>query len=756
MLSEDGMQVGFHTGVIQEARAAQALLKAPAGFDLLLGHVLIDIEEAGERGVRPSWSHTIELLTATAPPDWRERIAGYDPLVVARTTPTDASLDERSAAIAAIWSWYEQHRVWLPRDRPGQLLDDLRAIRLLAASGITEELRDRLRAATTSDDPTTRGSAIAVLVEIGDTGAAHAALGLLVTNLDPVVRRRAAAAAWDLQATDMLPALRARLDIETDDLALRTLAQVTIALIPEDQVTALLKSLPAHLRGHAWWVLDHRWTSPQQLRQLVDLQGYEDDEWTAEWLDELLRDRNARDWGEAELRLLIRLLLTREAFGLIDHQIVRMLAERHPESVWAEGLQHAHDLNDLITLHTLARLDDDTITSLAVTMTNPDATGAVTSYLSWRSQPPPAPPTPTPPPPPARPSLADLIDINDLPQLFRRDRVPPSSAGSTQSGVADSPTGSPRRCWRGWPHLSRRRKSPGRRNPSGLSPPASIWRMTWWAALDLPVDAAAWARLARQPLYAAGVSDWLTSRFNPAFADQVASDLPDWPPAVLEHLVALLPDQWPPTLATALAKACWTSQAEESTRRRCAAQLAANGQREALQQLRADRNDPLVDEALVQLGDCDAEARLLDAMLAEGPTWPITTPSVDLSHHWLTSIRCAMSAERLVQVLRTLLLAGANSAELASVFAALLAAAGPAALIHVERLANDPTLTEGPFLWYRRQELLDEILEQHARALRPSDFRGLEISFLRPSPHETTTGDSAADLPGSCHIRSDL
>jgi hypothetical protein len=270
--------------------------------------------------------------------------------------------------------------------------------------------------------------------------------------------------------------------------------------------------------------------------------------------------------------------------------------------------------------------------------------------------------------------------------------------------------------------------------PERLVPPRTVWQqLPWWAAVDLPVDAAVWTRLARQPLPDPDVEKWLTTRFDPAFAHHLASELPTWPRAALEHLTTLLPDPWPPTLAKVLTEACWTTGVDERTRRRCATQLARGGQpegREVLERLRGATADPLLDEALVELGDCAAEARLLDQLLATGPTWPVTTPSVDLRDHWLASVRCPASAARVQQVLRALLLAGANSAELTPVFAALLAAAGPAALELVDQLAADPGVPEGPFLWYRRQELLDALLEQGARTVRPDSFHALAALVL--------------------------
>jgi hypothetical protein len=727
LLSEDGVQVSFHSGVVQEARAAKVLLDAPGGLEFLNDHVLIDIDEAGERGVRPSWGHTIELLATTAPSAWRKRIAEYDPLVIARTTPPGTSVADRSTAIATIWTWYEQHQVWVAYEQPGQLLNDRPTIQLLAGDGITNELRDRLRGATRSSKPVTRGNAISVLVAVGDTDGARAALNALLTDPDPVVRRQAAGAAWDLNATDTLPILHAQLSAETDGLARRTVAEVVVALTADNQVAGLLADLPPDLRTHAWWVVDRRWAPAQQLHRLADFSP-RDDDWAAEWLGGLLRDPRARDWGEAELRLLVRLLLTHQLFELIDNQVVLALATHYPEAVWVEGLERAHGLDDLISLHTLAKLDDDTVNRLAAAATNPAARNAAAAYLAWRNQPPSPPPTP-PPPPPSRPTLADLVDTDDLPRLFRREPAPAElaqldpdrrarlatrlTAALDEWLVAPEPPAEAR--WQA--------------APERLMPPASVWRMTWWAALDLPVDAAAWARLARQPLYAAGVGEWLTARFDPAFTDQLAGELAGWPRAALEHLVTLVPDPWPPRVAAALAEACWATGADEPTRRRCASQLAQSGQRDVAERLHTTTGDPLLDEALVRLGDCTAEARLLDRLLA-GPTWPITIPSVDLRNHWLASLHCPDSSSQLVRALSALLLAGANSAELVPVFAALLAVAGPDALQLVDQLAVDPAITEGPFLWYRRQELLDELLEQRARAVRPGRFHELAAVVL--------------------------
>lgn len=567
-----------------------------------------------------------------------------------------------------------------------------------------------------------------MLVAVDDIEGARAAVDALLVDPDPVVRRQATGAAWDLNATETLPVLRARLPAETDDLARRTLAEAMVALTADDQVPGLLTALPPDLRTHVWWVLDRRWTPAQQLHRLADFSPGDDD-WFAEWLGGLLRDPRARDWGEAELRLLVRLMLIHELHELVDNQVVLALAADHPEAVWAEGLEHAHALHDLISLHTLAKLDDDVVTRLAAAATNPTARGTAAAYLAWRNQPPPPPPTP-PPPPPSRPTVADLVDADDLARLFGRAPDPAELArldpdrrarlATRLTAALDEWLAAPEP-----PAEARWQAAPER-----LMPPATVWRMTWWAALDLPVDAAAWARLARQPLYAAGVGEWLTARFDSAFTDQLVGELPGWPRAALEHLVTLLPDPWPPKLAAALAEACWATGTDEPTRRRCAAQLAQSGQRDVAERLHGATGDPLLDEALVRLGDCDAEARLLDGLLAGGPTWPITTPSVDLRNHWLASLHCPDSSSQLVQALRALLLAGANSAELAPVFAALLAAAGPDALELVDQLAVDRAITEGPFLWYRRQELLDELLEQRARAARPDSFHELAVVVL--------------------------
>jgi hypothetical protein len=717
LLSEDGDRVGFHAPVIQEARAAAAWLEAPGGLAFLALHALLDA--AGERGVRPALTHTVELLLTSAPAEWREIIAVYDPLVVARTTAPDADVATRSAAIADIWAWYQTRRVWLPRDRAGQLVDDLRAIELLAKAGVTDNLREEVRAGCGSKEPVTRGNAIAALVAIGDTDTATEALPALLRDDHPVVRRRAAAAAWDLEAVDVIPVLRDQLAVEADEMARQTLSQVLVRLVPDDQVIDLLESFPPPLRLDVRWVLDDRWNAAEQLHRLSEAPAFDED-----WCQEILDHADATQWGSDELRLLVRLIVTRHYYTLASHEQVRALAASHPRDVWAEGLKHVATVEDLFDLAALA--PDPELISAAAAAINPAARPAVEQYLELRrssqgSQATRSQPRPQPTP---RPSLGELVESGDLQQLLRRSPTPSDLASLTnpQRAALAALVANALHEWAAAPEPPD--ETAWRAAPHRFTPPTGMRWAEWSAALELPLDRTAWLRLAGAPIYLSDVDRWVRHRFDLAWQDDLAAGVATWAGPALDHGVSVVPAPWSAKLAAALAGACFANGADDHTKQHCVRQLAANRQHRVLQQLRADGEDPLVDDGLVRAGDCAAEDRLLASLLDQDiPVLP-ELPSA-LQDHWIAFVRCPRSVPGLVEVLRRLLRAGVDSAALAPVFAALHQAAGGAALAHYDDLLADAAIKEGPFLWYRRQELVDELLEQHARRALPDTLREL-------------------------------
>jgi len=615
--------------------------------------------------------------------------------------------------------------VWLPRDRAGQLIDDLHAIQLLAKAGVTDTLREELRTGCGSKEPVTRGNAIAALVAIGDADTAREALPALLRDDHPVVRRRAAAAAWDLEAVDAMPVLKDQLAVETDEVARQTLSQVLVRLIPDDQVVDILESLPPLLRLDVRWVLEDRWSAAEQLHRLSEAPAFDED-----WCREILDNADATQWGGDELRLLVGLIVTRHYYTLASHEQLRTIAARYPRDVWAEGLKHVATVEDLFDLAVLAPLPDQELLETAAAAVNPAARPAVNQYLELRRSSPGSQATrshPRPQPAP-RPSLGDLVDAGDLQQLLRRSPTPSDLASLTepqQTALAELVANALHE-WAAAPEPPD--ETAWRAAPARFAPPTGMRWAEWSAALDLPLDRTAWLRLAGAPIYLSDVDRWVRHRFDPAWQDDLAAGVAAWPGPALDHGVSVVLTPWSAKLTAAFAEACFANGADDHTKQHCVRQLAANRQHRVLQQLRTAGDDPLVDDGLVRAGDCAAEDRLLGSLLDQDIPLLPELPS-ELRDHWIAFVHCPGSIPVLVDVLRQLLRAGVDSAALAPVFAALNQGAGEAALAHYDDLLADAVIEEGPFLWYRRQELVDELLEQRSRRVLPDTLR--ELGELR-------------------------
>jgi len=717
LLTEDGDQVRFPNTVIQEARAADALLAGPGGLGLLARHVLQDV--GGEHGVRPSWQRSIELLLGRAPPDWREIIAAYAPVPVARTTSMNSSEADRSQAIEAILAWYRKVRVWLPRNRRELLVDDLVAVKLLAANGISQDLRDMIRTACSDKDPVVRGNAIAVLSMLGDSDGARLALPELLRDVDPVVRRRAAVVAWELSVPEVLDVLREQVRVDDDEGARGTLAQAAVALADDDKVFVVLDEVPAELRSRLWRVLNRRWDAAEQLRRFAEAGRFDED-----WFEELTR--HTSEWGVAEVRLVVGLLMRQpqETRDLLTLERLRPLATRHMDAALAEGVQHLQSVDDVFDLVALTGATDDALDRAAAVAPSAART-ALEEYRALRQQRPTQPPPSVPPAPPPAPQLIEQITAEDIDSILARH---PNSGelGALDQGDRARLRALMEQLYQRWvEEPPSGEELAWRDGPQGRPVPRLMRYVEWWAALDLPLSDKAWLRLVRLPLVAfdASESEWLRRHFEIAWADQLTGDVADWSAISLDTLAATIPPPWPAALAAALAQACFGKPTQEWIRQQCAERLAQNSQLAVLQQLHAVAHDPVLDAALVRVGDCDAETRLLTSLVRR----EIELPQLGsrLADHWIAAVRCRTSHAVLMQIIARLLREGTSSAELIPIFGSLHRVAGAHALDLYDQLKMDPHISEGSFLWYRRQELLDGLLEEQARQTLPASMREL-------------------------------
>jgi DNA polymerase III delta prime subunit len=210
LLAESGSEIRFPANVVQEGRAASAVLHRDGGLELLRRFVLFEI--SGERGIRQSWSHTIELILSEAPDSWRDELREFDPLVVALTIPIRASRNARHEAVRAIWSWFVETRIFMPRDRPGgRLLNEVAVVGRLLHDGPPEGFIDELVTALSSPENTARANAIALLVELGEENLLASHLGQLLVDSSPFVRRRAGSAVRRLRMQDLYEVVRGQL-----------------------------------------------------------------------------------------------------------------------------------------------------------------------------------------------------------------------------------------------------------------------------------------------------------------------------------------------------------------------------------------------------------------------------------------------------------------------------------------------------------------------------------------------------------------
>ncbi len=112
LVTDTGGSVRFPANIVQEARAARAVLVCgERGQNLLRSHVLVRLPATGPdgipvTGVRPGWANTLELLLGAADGQWRGLVAEYDPVLAARATPIDAPEAERHRAVTTLWDTY--------------------------------------------------------------------------------------------------------------------------------------------------------------------------------------------------------------------------------------------------------------------------------------------------------------------------------------------------------------------------------------------------------------------------------------------------------------------------------------------------------------------------------------------------------------------------------------------------------------------------------------------------------------------------
>jgi hypothetical protein len=226
----------FPERTVQEALCAEALLGCEDVVAAVRAVAVGDL--AGGEALRGDIDHCLDQVWANAADAQRAALRELDELRWARTIRPDCSPAGAEEALGVIWDWHRERRVWMNWAAQGELRGAQDAVTLLAEShpDVIRQRRDELIGATRSDQPTTRGNAMAILAELGrDEGTVEWLLPLLEDNND-VVRRQAVGEVARLEVTEALPVMREMVASRTDRSEAEAFARSLVKLTPDSEL----------------------------------------------------------------------------------------------------------------------------------------------------------------------------------------------------------------------------------------------------------------------------------------------------------------------------------------------------------------------------------------------------------------------------------------------------------------------------------------------------------------------------------------
>jgi hypothetical protein len=737
--------VAFPANIVQEARAARAVLQAgEAGQALLQSHVLIRLPPsrlggAAVTGVRPDWLNTLELLLGAAEPSWRALVAQYDAVPAARATPSDAPERERHEAVTMLWTTYRQRRVWLSRGASGDERDDAGALRRLVAAGPPPKFVEELTAALSDPERTVRANALLVLAAVLPDSTLHEHVTRAITDPEPVVRRQAASVAVEHGFRDLSDLLARQAATDTDELARQTLCEFAIALADSDvRAVELARTLPTHLAERAWHEVARRVPrdrlldllagpppEPGLLEVLIDDTRIHQDPWTAQQVYALstllakLPEEDAHHNG-------VEAVLTSHPLAALAG---RLTAAPRPDGAY-DLWRLVQALPDTQLTDTLSSLEADGAALAAaagVSTTGPlDAATLelAQELLRQRMTPVTAPPLTAP-----RPSHAER----------RRQRVRAATTNVLDDTALDVLLAEPPSALETELDPQQQMRLTARVDEEVAAvidggallryaeqaqptvPVRTVGALAWAAHLHRPIRPDRWPTVAmfllrwRDERLAA----WCRDNADSAAVEELLRRVAGRDPALGANAHTVVPQPWPvPLVETVLDAALQLAANGEP-----AAQTAAAGAAAALlgggaaDAVRASLPRPCPSWLLpyaVRLGDCEAERELLAGLLADPdgiPRWPL-----ERATDWIPSISCGTSAELLEAVLRAALRRGREPHDLSALFNALNRICSVDVLSRYDALIADPVIPAASFLYYQRQAALAALLDGASRA----------------------------------------
>jgi len=764
LLLDDGGVARFPHNVVQEARAARALREAgDDGLATLREVVSVTLPGTAQPGsaepvqaVRARWTNALMLALTDAPARWLEVVRAADPVLAARLTSPEAPVEQRHAAVETLWGTYRERKIWLDRGYSDEHHTDGAALLALLAAGAPDGFAEQVLAAVGDEEPTQRGNALEVLPVLLDKVQALPVVKRAIGDQDPVVRRRAAMAAYLLGLNELVDDLLEQAGVDDDQMATETLTDFALDLAPPARRISIARASPARVADRV----------RRRLVELVPrselLAAVRSGELELPLLDDLTdqyrwQDREA-SWTPAEVLALAHITAEHED-ALLGHAEVENILQAHWQICLLAWLTDAGmrerewDLWQLVMARTNAELDQLTVLLAGppaqiaedlghgLTSSRPDPAGdartedqatretaeatgqpaaeqvllpqmvelllrIATEALQARRSPPPPRPARTSP---ARRSLPDLVAEADREGALRRS--PPRSTDPP----LDPLTVDALRQWAAeqWEE----RLADGPLVPPD-DPPAQD--MTWvrsvqWAAwAQLPVLAPVWAELATAVLHLPhdGIVEWLRSQRSPACWQAVRNQLSGWSARDVLALPRLFPVPWPDGLAEVLLHHLLGPGLQDSERLAAALGVLDAGHEAAVRDWLPASGPDWMLPLRVRLGDEDAEGALLAGLISAPDTWDRWPSSPD--GQWMRHVRSPTSAAALQTLIRTLLIAGHDFSDIELVFQAFERCAGADALRRYDELADDPAIPSGRYLFYQRRRVLDATAESQA------------------------------------------
>lgn len=746
LLRDTDSIVRFPANVMKEARAARALLEAgDRGLELLRGHVLIELDARDANGrpvraVHPAWVNILEMLLPNADERWREEVSSYDPCLVARSTSSLAHSDDRARAVSVLWETYLARQVWLERRATsGNGSGDGDALTRLLSIEVPPEFDGRIRAAAASGDRTARGNAMDLVPYVLPADEALQLLTRSVRDEDAVVRRRAAAAGWTMThrhsnsvldnelAREYVDAMADQaLHADTDEMARQTLIDVAIDLAPEQQaILTALAATPLKLREHAISSLARRLGRDRILQLVHTDKGIDGD-----LLHELLEDRSlgrAEPWTTPDIRQLAHIVADLDDDRYWHHDAQDVLAQQPAVSLLTLV---EHPAGDKIRLalggRLVAAMDEIQVEDLLAHLRNKsqpndlgietdpanwnaDAVAAAIDYLTWTLEARRTLPSPRAKPhgEPIRPAgqrrsaPSGPISDDDVRAVFEDDGVRMGFDQQTHSAYE-----------------------------------ALLRVLAAGAERDLTLEVDQVLQLFQFLLdwHDEDLETWLSRQWTAAAGDLADSIVRSLDTAQLLRLVAILPGPWTPEHGELVLQALRESDARDGEKTTAALIVGERvGEEFVRERVQGNRGAVWADVALVRMGDCDSEARMI-ARLTEMPTSIRRHPDA-YDEEWISHVRCPASAPLLADLIKMALRKEVSTGELEPLSRALDRTAGLNALGIWEALSLDAEIPSAAFLYYERRIALAALLEQHAFLVRIGDERLSQIAVdtVRPA-----------------------